>query len=198
MENPWIFDRCAGHLALDFANTISGRGSAQPIDRLASYQDLVSFATQCDILSEAEGHRLVGKARRSAGHAEEVARDARTLRDALYELSAAVAEERPVPAAARAELNRAVGRLEIGADWSWGWFCSPNGLDVMLGPITVAAAELFTGAERERIRMCAADTCAWVFLDTSKNHSRRWCDMKQCGNRAKARRFTARQREEGG
>jgi len=44
--------------------------------------------------------------------------------------------------------------------------------------------------------MCAADDCAWVFLDTSKNHSRRWCDMKACGNRAKARRFNARQQGE--
>src|SRR5687768_17536249 len=120
MEKPFHFDRCAGHLALDFSNTITGRGSAQPIERLASYQDLLAFATQCEIMSESEAHKLAVKARRSPAAAEEVARDARTLRDALYDLAAAIADERAPPAAARAELNRAVGRLEIGADWRWG------------------------------------------------------------------------------
>ncbi len=193
MEKTWVFDRCAGHLALDFANTVSDRGSASPIERLASYQDLVAFATQCELLSAAESHKLAGRARRSPAAAEEVLARAQALRDALYDLFAAIAEERPAPAAALAELNRAVSRLEIGGDWRWTWSCAPGGLDDMLGPITIAAAELLTGGERTRVRMCAADTCDWVFLDTSKNHSRRWCDMKQCGNRAKARRFHARQ-----
>jgi predicted RNA-binding Zn ribbon-like protein len=193
MEKPWIFDRCAGHLALDFANTVSNRGTASAIDRLGSYQELLAFATQCEVLSDAEAHRLASRARRSPAATDEVLRRARDLRDALYDLFAAVAEERPAPSGALPELNRAVARLEIGQDWRWTWSCAPGGLDDMLGPITIAAAELLTGAERERIRMCAADTCAWVFLDTSKNHSRRWCDMKQCGNRAKARRFHARQ-----
>jgi len=188
-----VFDRCAGHLALDFANTVSDRGSASPIERLASYQDLLAFAAQCEVLTAAESHKLATRARRSPAASEEVLHRAQALRDALYDLFAAVAEERPPPAAALAELNRAVGRLEIGGDWRWTWSCAPGGLDDMLGPITIAAAELVTSGERARIRICAADTCDWVFLDTSKNHSRRWCDMKQCGNRAKARRFHARQ-----
>ncbi len=193
MEKAWIFDRCAGHLALDFANTVSDRLSESPVDRLASYQDLLAFAGQCEVLSDTTAQRLAVRARRSPAATEEVLRRARELRDALYDLFAAIAEERSPPPAALAELNRAVARLEIGPDWRWTWSCAPGGLDDMLGSITIAAAELLTGAQREHIRMCAADTCAWVFLDTSKNHSRRWCDMKQCGNRAKARRFHARQ-----
>ena len=42
------------------------------------------------------------------------------------------------------------------------------------------------------VRECGASDCAWLFLDTSKNHHRRWCDMTRCGNRAKVRRFYAR------
>ena len=196
MEKPFEFDLCGGHLALDFSNTVSDRGSGSPIERLASFPDLLAFATQCELLSQAEAQKLAARARRSPADAQTVLERARALRDALYELAAAIAEERSPPAAARAELNRAVGRLEIGPDWQWEWGCSPGGLDTMLGPITIAAAELLTGPMRERIRMCAADTCAWVFLDTSKNHSRRWCDMNVCGNRAKARRFSARQQGE--
>lgn len=195
MEQAWIFDRCAGHLALDFANTVSGRGSDSPIERLASYPDLIAFASQCEVLSAAESQKLATRARRSPAAAEEVMQRAWALRDALYDLFAAIAEERPAPGGALVELNRAVARLEIGPDWRWTWSCAPGGLDDMLGPITIAAAQLLTGEERGNIRMCAAETCAWVFLDTSKNHSRRWCDMKQCGNRAKARRFQARQGE---
>lgn len=198
MEKPFRFDRCAGHLALDFANTVDGRGSDHPVDRLTSYQDLLAFSTQCELITAAEAHKLAARARRSASDAQVVVDRARALRDALYDLTAAIAEERTPAAAARDELNQAVRRLEIGPDWQWEWNCSPGGLDSMLGPITIAAAELLTGPQRERISMCASDTCAWVFLDTSKNHSRRWCDMKVCGNRAKARRFTARQQGEAG
>jgi predicted RNA-binding Zn ribbon-like protein len=157
-SSGWMFDRCGGHLALDFSNTISDRGGPD--------------------------------------HAAEVLAEAVVLRDALYDLFAAAAEEREPPATALAAFNRAVARLQIGPDWSWTWSSCGDGLDSMLGPIAVSAAQLLTSAERERIRMCAADTCAWVFLDTSKNHSRRWCDMKQCGNRSKARRFYQRQRED--
>jgi predicted RNA-binding Zn ribbon-like protein len=196
MEKPFEFDRCAGHLALDFANTVDGRGSDSPVERLASYPDLLAFATQCELVGAAETQKLATRARRSPADAETVLERARALRDALYEITSAIAEERAPSAAARAELNRAVGRLEIGSDWQWEWGCSPGGLDAMLGPITIAAAELLTGPQRERISMCASETCAWVFLDTSKNHSRRWCDMNVCGNRAKARRFQARQQGE--
>lgn len=195
-DPPYQFDRSGDHLALDFSNTVSGRGSGPLVERLVSYPDLLAFASQCEVLSPAEAHKLAARARRSPGAAEEVLARARALRDALYQLFAAIVEEREAPADALAELNRAVGRLEIGADWRWTWSCAPGHLDDMLGPITIAAAQLLTGADRERISMCAADTCAWVFLDTSKNHSRRWCDMKVCGNRAKARRFNARQQGE--
>src|SRR5437867_266741 len=56
----------------------------------------------------------------------------------------------------------------------------------------VARALLAEAAARTRWRACAADTCEWLFLDRTKNRTRRWCDMKICGNRAKARRFRAR------
>jgi predicted RNA-binding Zn ribbon-like protein len=62
----------------------------------------------------------------------------------------------------------------------------------MLAPVVRAAADLATSAELSRIRECGSDTCFWLFLDRSKNGTRRWCDMKVCGNRAKARRHYQR------
>jgi predicted RNA-binding Zn ribbon-like protein len=57
-----------------------------------------------------------------------------------------------------------------------------------------AASELMASTALDRLRACGSETCRWLFLDTSKNHTRRWCDMKICGNRMKARRFSARRR----
>jgi predicted RNA-binding Zn ribbon-like protein len=65
-------------------------------------------------------------------------------------------------------------------------------LEQLIWPVALSAAELLTSEERPRVKECAADDCNWLFLDMSRNRSRRWCDMKVCGNRAKARRFSER------
>src|ERR687888_470126 len=72
---------------------------------------------------------------------------------------------------------------------AWSWADAAVRLDAPLWPLVRLAAELLVGPELERVRECAAGDCRWLFLDTSKNRSRRWCDMKSCGNRAKVRRF---------
>jgi predicted RNA-binding Zn ribbon-like protein len=74
--------------------------------------------------------------------------------------------------------------------WDWGRFGVRAELPVWL--LAQSAGALMMSAAIERVRACGADTCRWLFLDTSRNHSRRWCDMKVCGNRMKARRFQAR------
>ncbi len=115
------------------------------------------------------------------------------LREALYRLFAGAAGGRAPDAGDLAVLNRAIGRMQIGRDLEWQWAAGPDALDAMLGPIVRAALELLMSERRDRVRVCAADDCVWLFLDTSKNRSRRWCDMKQCGNRSKVRRFYKRQ-----
>ena len=108
------------------------------------------------------------------------------------------------PRAARAALAQAVELREAifelfssvaaGADGaSWAWSDEPR-LDRVLWPVLRAAARLLTSLERERVRQCAAGDCAWLFLDRSRNGTRRWCDMTVCGNREKARRFQRRAR----
>ena len=60
--------------------------------------------------------------------------------------------------------------------------------------VALDAARILTSAERERVQSCGDPECGWFFLDTSRNHSRRWCNMQSCGNRNKVRRFYRRQR----
>jgi predicted RNA-binding Zn ribbon-like protein len=188
------FDRCAGHLALDFANAIDGRQSAAPVDRLTSYGDLVAFARQCELAAPAQLKRLERRAALDPSAAEAARREAVELREALYRIFRAVAESRAVAAADLELFNRAVARMRIGRDFQWEWAAGPDALDGLLAPVVRASLDLLMASERERIRLCDADDCAWLFLDTSKNRSRRWCDMKQCGNRNKVRRFYRRQK----
>ena len=76
--------------------------------------------------------------------------------------------------------------------FAWAWSDEQAALDPMLWRIARSAADLLTSGELGRVRECADEVCGWVFLDMSKNQSRRWCDMKECGNQAKSRRHYER------
>jgi len=97
-------------------------------------------------------------------------------------------------------LNRFLADAQIPETIIWhksgftrGWRDLAETSDGPLWPVVDAAANLITSADRHHVRECGAEVCRWLFLDRSKNHSRRWCDMRICGNRSKARRFHARQ-----
>ena len=77
-----------------------------------------------------------------------------------------------------------------GAGWQWNDEESNPAFAVWV--LTESVRELLFSHQIAHLRTCDMDTCRWLFLDTSKNHSRRWCNMKVCGNRVKARRFQAR------
>jgi predicted RNA-binding Zn ribbon-like protein len=114
------------------------------------------------------------------------------------EMSAALARLRiDRPEGDRPDLDPGVPDRADGdeAAFAWTWAEPASRLDAPLWPLVRQAAELLVGADLKRVRECAASDCRWLFLDTSKNHSRRWCDMKSCGNRAKVRRFYRRKRE---
>lgn len=188
-DAAWQFDRTGDHLALDLANTISDRKGEHPIDRLTDYARLVEFARQTDLVSQAEARRLLARAAAAPGEAAQVQRGAVALRDALYGIFEGAVRGTPAPAACLEVFNRFVARLRIGGDLGWTFATEASGLDGFVGRIVLEAVRLATGDGRGRVRLCEASNCGWLFLDGSKNHSRRWCDMKVCGNRAKARRF---------
>jgi predicted RNA-binding Zn ribbon-like protein len=61
-----------------------------------------------------------------------------------------------------------------------------------VGGVLAAVAVTMADGSWERLKACRSDTCRWAFIDNARNHSRQWCDMKVCGNRAKARAFRER------
>jgi predicted RNA-binding Zn ribbon-like protein len=189
------FDLCGGYLAIDFANTVESRHTANPIERLTDYPALVAFSEQSGLIDAQKAARLRAWAAAEPRAAAAIAAQALELRDALYAIFSAIAEHKDPPPASLEVLNRAWGSLQLGPSFTWQWSAGPEAPDAMLGQVLISAVELLNSPRRERIRGCGADDCLWLFLDTSKNASRRWCDMNQCGNRTKARRFYRRQRE---
>jgi predicted RNA-binding Zn ribbon-like protein len=190
----YLFERTGGDLALDFANTVDGRPTPRARELLADFGDLVSWGAQSGILGEGEARRLRAAARKDPGGAEKAVRNARALREAIFRIfSLAAAGRRPTPASLET-LNDSLsglGRLRLapardGCAWVFRGAAADFGRVVW--PVSRAAAELLTSDALGRVRECAAPECAWLFLDGSKNGTRRWCDMTVCGNRAKARR----------
>jgi predicted RNA-binding Zn ribbon-like protein len=171
-------------VALDFANTLEATHDLDPFaDHLRTPADLVTWARRAGALPE---------------HARPVRpRDldaARALRAAIHAVFASVASgEKPPPGPLRALLAAhatavAEGRLTPGEPYTWTW-SRPD----PLWPVAVAAVDLLRSPERlARVKLCAQ--CSWLFVDRSRNGSRRWCSMDECGAQVKMRRYRAARR----
>ncbi len=189
-------------LCLEFANTVQWHAGEHPEETLHSFTDLVEWARGAGIVSEDRARRLIQAGLQQPARAEQALQRAAALREAIYRLFADIAHKRPAAEADLAELNRSLTRLTNGAQviktpqgFAWKWRADDEALDSFIGPAALSAAELLISEEREYVGQCADDRgCGWLFLDTSKNHSRRWCDINDCGNRAKQRRHYARKK----
>ena len=197
------FARDAGALCLDFANTLERRYDPLPRASLPGYAALVAFAEQSGALDAAAANTLRAAAEREPRprRVEAALRAALTLREALFRLFSAIAAGAAPAADDLAALNAApAGALAHGrvarehGRYVWSWDADPAALDRPLWPIVQSAANLLLEGDLSRLRQCAAGDCAWLFLDTSRNHSRHWRSMPSCGNRAKVREFRERKR----
>ena len=202
---PPPFDLSGGHPALDVVNTLDHRfGDEAPVELLADYGALLRFAQQTGLLDPGQVRLLTKSVKPQA--AARALRSVRELREALAATLYGNVDGRPPPTDdirtlerhfLAAEQHRELHWQEAaarngpsGMAWQWGRFEKEAELPVWV--LAERAAQLMTSDAMPRVRACGADTCRWLFLDTSKNHTRRWCNMKVCGNRMKARRFQAR------
>ncbi|MFB0536768.1 MAG: ABATE domain-containing protein [Anaerolineae bacterium] len=190
-----------GRLSLDFANTADRHASDHPVEFLTSYSDLVAWSQHVGILTDHQVQRLLKEAARRPVDASAVLERAIALREAIYRIFLAISHGRPPQAADlaifNAELSGALAQSRIvstAEGFAWDWAGAEEALDQMLWPVVHDAAGLLTSEELDRVGQCADDWCGWLFLDTSRNRSRRWCSMEDCGNRAKARRNYERKR----
>jgi predicted RNA-binding Zn ribbon-like protein len=191
-----------GELCLDFANTADWHAAAEPQETLTTYEALASWAARAGVLSPNAARRLVREATKHPVAADAALQRAIAVREAIYRVAVRIVARQPARRADLKTLNRALAAalqrrrlVPGGGGLAWAWQAGDRALDQVLGPVLWSAAGLFTSEKRGRIGQCADDRgCGWLFLDTSRNHSRHWCAMEDCGNRAKARRHYQRSR----
>lgn len=188
--------RLGGALCLDFVNTVSPRAPAGGRDYLTGYTDLAAWAMHVGIVGRQAAALLQAEAARRPAAAAATFTWAITLREALYGLFAAVAAGRQPVAPDLDTLNAALAAVlpharltPTPSGFVWDWEEHDGVLESVLWPVARSALELLTSADAHRIKDCSHHGgCGWLFLDTSKNGSRRWCSMQVCGSHAKVRR----------
>jgi predicted RNA-binding Zn ribbon-like protein len=194
----WDWDLTGGRLALDFVNTSRGESRRE---RLSSWEAYVDFARTAGALDEAGAKALLRAGAEKPADAERALAAAREARAALTRIFEPVSAGRAPRGAdleafnamlAEALTHQRVVPADGGFQWTWE---RGEDLAAPLWPILHSAAEILTCSECLRVRECGSDTCDWLFVDDTKNHSRKWCAMEPCGNRMKARRFYERHKQ---
>jgi predicted RNA-binding Zn ribbon-like protein len=210
------FFELLGNVCLDFINTLDDRPSGEPKELLKNYYDLARFGEDAGILTSEQLDFFYERVHLMPDEADEAMRRAINLREALHAIFSALMNKQTAPQLAMDRLNANLhdaalhSRLvqpklvqpesaqskapPIEERLEWRFDDLTSSFSAMLWPIARAAADLLASPDLALVRACSSPTCQWLFLDTSKNHHRRWCSMKQCGNRAKVRKFYAKKR----
>jgi predicted RNA-binding Zn ribbon-like protein len=183
-------------LCLSFSNTLGSRSVENASDYLPDYEGLITWKLQEELISQEQADGLRQWAKEHPDEAEAIHARAVELREAIFRIFQARSQGRELEAADLDALNK-----ELSESWrnmqlipqpdgfGCGWPDSGQAPDTALWLASHSAATLLKSENLKRVKVCASPTCDWLFIDASKNRSRRWCDMASCGNRAKARRY---------
>jgi predicted RNA-binding Zn ribbon-like protein len=187
-------------LCLDFANTLSYRGG-DPQESLHDFAELVRWCAANALLRVDGCERALRWSDQHPEQAAAVFADAIAIREASYRIFFAIAAREIAKPRAVAAVNRALAaaparRVLVRGNQGFGWQIDRDGFSApaLLAPVLWSAGDLMVGPDTIRLRHCSNEQCLWLFLDDSKNGSRRWCSMQACGNRAKAHRHYLRTR----
>jgi predicted RNA-binding Zn ribbon-like protein len=195
----WKHQIVGGHLCLDFLNTADWHGSPREVEFLTGYNHLLAWAVAARALPRRLAHELLDASLHRPAAAARVVDEAVELRELLFSVFRPLASGAEPP---RAVLDRwqtiyrewlSLTRLHLARTAMIPiWNGDPAGFRQLLLPVVLAAGDLLLGGPLNRVRICAMEDCGWMFLDRSRAGRRAWCNMRTCGNRAKARRFYAR------
>jgi predicted RNA-binding Zn ribbon-like protein len=200
-----------GRLCLDFVNSVGARristsgGVTIRDEKLRDYVDLLAWARHAGALTDSESKSLAQEYTGRVNEATAIFRRAFHLRESLYRIFRGIVLKRNTGQLHLRVLNeelrlaRAAKHLVARIDnFAWQWHAHDLSLDRVVWSVTLSAADLVTQGDLTRLRQCEGDDCGWIFEDTSRNRSRRWCEMRDCGNIAKVRRFRTRQTKNAG
>jgi len=197
-----------GRLCLDFVNSVGARRISKSgevtirDEKLQDYLDLLAWARHAGALTNSQSKKLTREYPGRVSEATAVLRRALDLRESLHRIFAAIMLETSAAPSHLHVLNeelrlaRAAEHLVARTDkFAWEWRALDFSPDRVLWSVTQSAADLLTQGDLTRLRQCEGHDCGWIFEDTSRNRSRRWCEMRDCGNIAKVRRFRTRQKK---
>ena len=178
-------------LCLDFVNTRSWRGRAEPSEALPDLEALVRWLLKAGGLPRPVAQEMEQWRHAHPDKAARVLADAVGLREALYRVLDGTEASAADLATLQHRLEAAPPRQHlVSSQGSYFWRIErprPQAA-ILLAPVLWSAADLLVSDARDRVRCCANVECLWLYLDGSRKGTRRWCDMASCGNRAKARR----------
>ncbi len=197
-------DLLGGRLCLDFVNTMDPRIGEHPHEFLNSYIDLVAWSKHVGLVTQKQSNIFLQNAQNRVEESIKVLNDAIVLRESLYTVFVALAADEEPQQQALHKVQHMFADAMMHATLSHThkhfthvWIEDQQHLDHMLWPIASSAMDVLTSEEWKRVKQCPGiGDCGWLFLDTSKNGSRQWCSMQECGSRAKMRRQYARKRVE--
>ncbi|HYA13453.1 MAG TPA: ABATE domain-containing protein [Syntrophales bacterium] len=191
-----------GWLCLDFANTVGWHASDSPEESLNKYTDLVEWSARTGIISGDAKDALLRKSEEEPVEAQAVLENAKEVREDIYRILSDTAHGHPIKITDLKGFNKALASMlshsrlaPYEGGFRWDWDSRPDKLDSVIWPVVKSAVDLMTSEAIKRVGQCADEKgCGWLFWDTSRNRSRRWCAMSDCGNRAKVRRFYAKKK----
>jgi predicted RNA-binding Zn ribbon-like protein len=183
-------------LCIDFVNTLDWRGREVPGEHLKTYNDLIKWSRHAGIITPQDANKLFQKANQHPAAGKRVLNNAVDLRETIYRIFAAIIKSQKPAKEDLTAFNSYLAKtmllsqiIETKDGFDWDSNGDKSKMDWVLNPIIRSAADLLVSNELKKIKSCSDPKCGWLFLDISRNQSRRWCDMKDCGNRAKASRF---------
>jgi len=202
METPKVVQEIrlkGGNLALDLVNTRDTAPDGKPgFDRLLDYEHLLAWAVRAGALSTEGAEAAASRATLRPAEAAAALSRARALRSDIFEVFDAIAQDHDPPSPNLDTLRGAHGEavasgslVRRGDAFNWDWSNNEE-LQSVLWPVVHSAMELLTSGDLPRVKQCGR--CSWLFLDATKNRSRRWCSMEGCGTNEKSERFIARRR----
>ncbi|PJJ76481.1 putative stress-induced transcription regulator [Thermoflavifilum aggregans] len=203
MNQKWKF--IGGNLAIDFVNTIGGRSERNIQDYVIRddtfncYKSFVEWSEAIRLIKPAAARKIKAWAAENPTHAKKELKRVIAFRETLYRIFRHTMEKSKPDAVDIQLLNKeyAAARqhqqmIFSSGIWSMQWLVDADHPDRLVYQLAMAAADLLLSEKLVRLKQCQGEDCGWLFLDTSKNQKRIWCDMKDCGNLAKVRRFRSR------
>lgn len=199
----WKF--VGGRLCVDFVNTVGGRITQNEnnildykiiTDKLESFTDLADWAKAVGILNDVSAKKINLFAVHNDKSAKKILERSLQLRESLYKIFVSLIEGSIPPEHDINLLNNECSasreRQKLFYDsnkFNWTFEASSDDPEIIIMNISLSASEFLVEENLMRLKQCGGENCGWLFYDTSKNGSRQWCDMKDCGNVAKVRRY---------